>query len=358
MTLELIDFVVETDGVDLEDFPPEVQDRINDELAELTGGEGGPGNSPDDPPQSIVVDLSGDGDYTSIQTAINEGATSGDVIFVEPGEYDESVTVDVEDLTLEGPNAGIDGDSDERGPEATINGKVNIGDTSETTLGGEVVIDGINIATTDSGVNDGVASVGDRAQKIENVTIKNSVIDIEPSSVGVGIYVEEVDKLSIEKNAFTESGSGTSVAVNVAETALSELELSENTLVDVDRLYNEGGGFIQGRGITSTTVSLVDNDVTGAGTAIGIGDSEDTLTTVDYVISGNQIDVSTVGIIQNAGTPASFTIENNDFTGDSDTTYVDDSENGILDLNAILNDQGNTFNPDAEVGDENDQIVV
>ncbi|EMA59397.1 hypothetical protein C470_10987 [Halorubrum distributum JCM 13561] len=355
MTLELIDFVVETDGVDLEDFPPEVQKRINEELDELTGGDGGPGSDPDNPPQSIIVDAGGDGDYESIQTAIDEEAGSGDVIFVEPGDY-ESFTVDVDDLTLEGPNAGIAGDSDQRGDEATITGKVNIGGDpgGNPTLSGEVVIDGIEMATTTSGLPDGVVSIADRSERVENATIKNSVVDIEPSGVGVGIAVEEVDNLTIENNEFTESGSGTSVAVNVVETAASNIELSGNMLTDVDRLYNEGAGFIEGRGISSTTVRIVDNDVNGAGTAIGIGDSEDSLETVDYVISGNEIEASSVGILQNGGTPASFTIENNDFIGDSGTIYVDDAENEILDLSAILNDQGNTFDPDADVTDEDD----
>jgi hypothetical protein len=207
------------------------------------------------------------------------------------------------------------------------------------------------MATTDSGVTDGVVSVGDRQQKIENATIKNSVIDIDlsESNVGIGIASEEVDNLTIENNAFTESGSGTSVAYNAVQAPVNTIEVSGNTLTDVDRLYNDVR-FIKGRGISSTTVRIVDNDVNGAGTAIGIGDSDDTLTSVDYVISGNQIEASTVGILQNGGTPASFTIENNEFR--SSSIYVDDAENELLDLSAILNDQGNTFTPDAEVIDE------
>jgi hypothetical protein len=306
-------------------------------------------------PADTVVNLDSDDTFTgttAIQDAVNDANTdTGDTIRVGPGTFTESVTINTDGLTLEGPNAGIAGDSDERGAEATITGKVNIGDQSDTTLSGEIVINGIEMATTDSGVTDGVVSVGDRQQKVEDVTITNSVIDtdLSQSAVGVGIYTEEVDNLVMENNAFTESGSGTSVAYNAAESPVNTIEMSENTLTDVDRLYNEGAGFIEGRGISSTTVNIVDNDVNGATTAIGIGDSEDALETVDYVISGNEIEASSVGIIQNGGTPASFTIENNDFTGGSDTTYIEDS-GGILNLSVILNDQGNTFDPAAEIG--------
>ena len=270
------------------------------------------------------------------------GVFGGD--FGDGSDYGEQVTISNE-LTLARASA----------ERPTIEGKVNIGDQSETTLNGEVVIDGVEMATTDSGVTDGVVSVGDRQQKIENATIKNSVIDIDlsQSGVGVGIYTEEVDNLAMENNAFTESGSGTSVAYNAAESPVNTIEMSENTLTDVDRLYNEGAGFIKGRGISSTTVRIVDNDVNGAGTAIGIGDSDDALDTVDYVISGNQIDASTVGILQNGGDPASFTIENNEFS--SSSIYVDDSANPILKLGDILNNQNNTFTPSAEVVGE--QIV-
>lgn len=42
MTLELIDFINETEGVTADDFPPEVTDRINSALGGLTDTEGGP----------------------------------------------------------------------------------------------------------------------------------------------------------------------------------------------------------------------------------------------------------------------------------------------------------------------------
>ncbi len=63
----------------------------------------------------------------AIQDAIY-GADTDHTILVGPGEYDEDVVMDVENLVLEGPNAGTPGYED-RGEEATIN-SIEIGDKS------------------------------------------------------------------------------------------------------------------------------------------------------------------------------------------------------------------------------------
>jgi hypothetical protein len=378
MSLTILDFVQQVDGVTVEDIPDSTQSSLNAVLEDQTGGDDGDLSNPESAQfRRVSKNLNGRAGFDSINDAIKgdnrkNGAASGKIdegatIFVEDGEFNESITIDVERLTLEGPNAGIDGDSGSRDAEATITGKVNIGDQASNTLSGEIVIDGVEVATTAPDVlSDGVISVADREQKAENVTIKNSVVDIGLNGgAGVGIASEEVDNLSIENNAFTQSGTGTSVAYNAVQSPINTIEISENTLTDVDRLYNEaaGGAFIDGRGIDSTTVRIVDNDVNGANFAIGTGIVDDDLTTVDYVIRGNQIEASSVGVSRGSGTTASFTIENNDFTGDSGTTYVDDAANELLDLSAILNNQGNTFTPNAEIIDEDgdgtdDQIVT
>ena len=75
--------------------------------------------------ESITVDDDGSGDYDTIQDAV-DNASSGDTIEVSAGTYDESVTIDVKNLTIEGPNAGIDGDSDQRDAEANITGQLYI----------------------------------------------------------------------------------------------------------------------------------------------------------------------------------------------------------------------------------------
>ena len=42
---------------------------------------------------TIIVDINGDGDYTSIQSAVNS-ASAGDTIRVYDGTYNENVTID------------------------------------------------------------------------------------------------------------------------------------------------------------------------------------------------------------------------------------------------------------------------
>ncbi len=69
MALTITDFFEQVDGLSIEDTPPEVRARIDEELAELTGGITGPqgepstGASPGDP-DVVVVDKEGGGDYS------------------------------------------------------------------------------------------------------------------------------------------------------------------------------------------------------------------------------------------------------------------------------------------------------
>lgn len=110
MALDIQDFVSQAEGVELEDVPPRVQRRLNEALASLTGGEGGP-TGPGGSLSDLVVSASRgteDGDpYATVSGALAD-ATAGDVVFVEPGTYDESgrVTIDTRNISLvstEGP---------------------------------------------------------------------------------------------------------------------------------------------------------------------------------------------------------------------------------------------------------------
>jgi hypothetical protein len=316
MTLELIDFVVETDGVDLEDFPPEVQDRINDELAELTEGDGGPGNSPEDPPQSIVVDAGGDGDYKSIQTAITEGATSGDVIFVEPGEY-ESFTVDVEDLTLEGPNAGIAGDSDERGAEANVGGLVAV-DAEQVT------IDGFALEREASGSRNakGVIQMGAVGDSASDSTIANNVItpndtNSENPRLG-GVAIESADNVTISDNVISPAdGSAATIGITRYVSNIENLTVSSN-IIETSVAISFGGGE------RSYSASITDNEFDSVATGITVNEAGSLdITIADNVFNGGPFYV---------------------YSADNEATSEFDFEGEKLDLQPILDDQGNTFN--------------
>ncbi|WP_281194465.1 right-handed parallel beta-helix repeat-containing protein [Halorubrum sp. F4] len=73
----------------------------------------------------------------SIQDAI-DGASPDDTIVVESGTYKEDVTIDVEGVTLEGPNAGVAGDEGSRDDEATIDGQVVLSEDGTALDGFEV----------------------------------------------------------------------------------------------------------------------------------------------------------------------------------------------------------------------------
>jgi surface glycoprotein (TIGR04207 family) len=93
---------------------------------------------------TVVVDPGSGGDYSTIQNAV-DNASVGDTIAVNAGTYDENVTVDVDDLTLLGPNAGTAG-YDSRGSEATIKGQVVVS-------GSGVAFDGFEVSPPDPTTN-------------------------------------------------------------------------------------------------------------------------------------------------------------------------------------------------------------
>jgi hypothetical protein len=148
MPLTIIDFIEQVDGVSTEDIPFDEREQINGALGDLTGGPGGTEPPVNDDAILVSKNLNGREGFSSIQDAVDSGgAGAGDTIFVEPGEY-EPVTIDVEGLRLEGPNAGIAGDSDQRGDEATITdakGRLVIKTSN-------VTIDGLNFEFDESAI--------------------------------------------------------------------------------------------------------------------------------------------------------------------------------------------------------------
>jgi hypothetical protein len=73
----------------------------------------------------------------SIQSAI-DNANANDTVCVEDGTYEENVTVEKQDIVLEGPNNGTPGDGN-RGPEATIEGQLAVSASGVTVDGMEVL---------------------------------------------------------------------------------------------------------------------------------------------------------------------------------------------------------------------------
>ncbi|WP_229663767.1 beta strand repeat-containing protein [Halobellus salinus] len=155
-----------------------------------------------------------DGDKP-ISTAV-DNANPDDTLRVGPGTYtagegdnsENERTIDVTGLTLEGPNAGIDGNSSERGSEATINGPLMIG-------ADEVTVDGLAIDDTDA--NSGgdlpgpgavqIAVGGAYGDTADNATVRNNVIiaGTNNNNVNFGVvYGEGTTNATVTQNLFDE----------------------------------------------------------------------------------------------------------------------------------------------------------
>jgi hypothetical protein len=203
MPLTIIDFIEQVDGVSTEDIPFDEREQINDALADLTGGPGGIGAPVNDDAILVSKNLNGREGFGSIQDAVDSGgAGTGDTIFVEPGEY-EPVNIDVGGLRLEGPNAGIAGDSDERGAEATIAAPGNEEAIQVTSGGSGLTLDGFTVEQ-DAGEDRAVNVQKDTS----DVTFRNNEF-VGTGGGGATVIVQlGHENVTVKDNGFT-ANSGT-----------------------------------------------------------------------------------------------------------------------------------------------------
>jgi len=211
-----------------------------------------------------------DGD--SIQAAI-DSASADHTVCVEAGTFDEDVTVDVDGLTLEGPNAGTPGDGN-RSPEALIEGQLVL-EADETTADGLAVSPPPATSTQTS-----------EAVRVSNtsddVTVEHTLVrDFERDDPDGAFY--GVDGISV----FGGDGSD----------AIEDVTVRENK---VTRLRNEDQagaagisvqGNVAGATVADNVVTLVGEEATAYGFGVvvrGTGNNDQLPSDVD--VTGNDLD--------------------------------------------------------------------
>ncbi|OYR52765.1 hypothetical protein DJ73_10010 [Halorubrum sp. Ea1] len=159
--------------------------------------------------------------YAGIQAAV-DNANPGDTVEVRPGNYNENVTVNTEDLWINGPNADTPGDSDNRGTEATVEGQIGLSADS-VTLSGFTVSPSVEF-TPDSPTAAAIFT------NSNNTAIRNNIVtgvrgDATPTGSSFSVHGVQVFKQSPER------------ATNIT--------ISNNLIQDID---NTGGDSWQNYG--------------------------------------------------------------------------------------------------------------
>lgn len=245
-----------------------------------------------------------DGD--SIQAAV-DAAAAGDTICVEAGSYDEALTVDTADLTLEGPNAGTPGDAADRADEATITGQVVLSADG-------VTFDGFDVSPPAATSNQ-----NSEALRVSNtpdgVVVQNNVVR-EFSEDGLG------DWLGVE--AIVAFGGS-------ANDAIEDVTIQDNAVHGIDGIDTKGGaagvmiqGNVAGATVQSNTVHDIGLESTAWAQAVVVtGTGNHDVAPSDVTVTGNDLnsiqanpDTPWYGVgvgIESDGT--GYVVEDNSITG-------------------------------------------
>ena len=243
---------------------------------------------------NIVVDADdGEGNFSSIQSAV-DSAAPGATVVVRPGTFDESVTIDTEGVTVEGPNAGIAGDSDQRGDESII--------TSGLTIAADgVTIDGVQIENAD---RDGIRFGPDTVPS--NVTIQNSVVTNVTGDTG--------GKAAANGIQFFFGGVANETAKNVR---ILDNEISDISAPDTGQNESDAIGVnVLPRGNDIVNLRIAGNTIENISAGDSSGRSE-----ARGISIGTQFENTSDGSRGNFGQAIGLTVENNNISNlESDFT--------------------------------------
>jgi hypothetical protein len=378
--------------VTVEDISEKNRERINDALADLTGGPGGGGEAGPVNEDAIIVSksLNGRAGFTSIQDAIDgdnaqngaSGAGEDDTIFVEAGDYNESVTVDTKGLTITGttdPSAGT----------ATV--------TGQSTAAVDIRANGVTVdrlevrnpgtqGAADSGSSGGAVGVRVNSGS-KNATVRDSVItdigvnddDANPigvlasdGTVGITVIGNEISNL---EGTDEDQEQVQGVLVNESGTGITGARVENNTITDL--LDTRSTNAVRFNGdVSGEIVGNTISDLNTEGTIPGSGGAPGGFTQVialqqggnsttgpsDVTIENNTISNIETTTADNFAPPfhiivgsntSDISITGNELTADSQDTevFVEDRSSESPSLNEVLNDKNNVFNPEAVAGE-------
>jgi surface glycoprotein (TIGR04207 family)/PGF-CTERM protein len=276
---------------------------------------------------TIVVDDDGTGDYTSIQTAIDD-ANAGDTIEVKAGTYDEDVTVNKKNLNLVGPNAGTPGYGS-RVTEATITGQVVI-------TASDVTFDGFDVSPPKPTTNPKGEALR-VSNTPDNVVVRNNIVrDFDGTNLpdwegAEGIIAfggdsgDAIQSVTITRNLVTniqgkdEKGGATGISI---QGNVQGASVTENEVVNVG--MNSTGwalGFVvRGTGNHNkvpASVQFTDNDIrqvysnpATSTVGVGIGGGEKGAQVSEMTVTNNAVhDVEL--LVENKDTGNTLDVSNN-----------------------------------------------
>jgi len=285
--------------------------------------------------------------YQTIQSAI-DAASSGDTINVAAGTYNENLTIDVENLVLQGPNAGVSGDSS-RVAEAVI--KPSTGDIINITVAG-VSVDGFKLdGSEQAGAFNGIDLNGPDANILNNRIIGNAV--------GAGNNVHTLFPLGIRfngggivdtDNALIQGNYFTLLHTAVFNQYSTGVVIDTNTFEDV-RSSNANNGVAD----VTYTGNVYINSWNGPSFGSGISDSIGGFVIIENNTFGiNNIAVNIREYDGVGGFPEDTSINSNDFSG-TVGTGIDNSSGEVID--ATSNWWGSA-NPDFDAITSGDVTVA
>jgi hypothetical protein len=292
MPLTITDFVEQSKNISSEDIPDEVEQRINDQLADLTGGQGE--NPVPINENAILVSKSlGDREGSeSIQAGI-DSAESGDTILVEPGTYAEKVYISKDDLTLRsspGPDQPVIEFPAESGEvQGKANQLVEIRDASGVTVDGfDIDLAGGKVVYANPG---------------EGLSFLNNSVTISPTS-DHGIRMDDSGGAPtvVQRNEFTfPNGSDGSVnSQAILFSGGSDYVIEDNVLngpgKDAPSPDDANIGILISVPADTSGADVLDNDISGFNQGIFLFENPPDENISDVLIENNEISSVETGI--------------------------------------------------------------